>query len=80
MLIIVMPPKALAVTLLVIYGLDIFLLGANFRLIFAYCLYKRWQVITLKLTLVICCITYMGFGAYFMRGNFVDLDIDEKVY
>ena len=70
MLAILMPPFAYIVIISGIYCVDVFLLGSNFRIILAYCEYKKWQIIVCKLILGLCCLVYMGLGAYFIRNNF----------
>ena len=63
MLAILMPPFAYIVIISGIYCVDVFLLGSNFRIILAYCEYKKWQIIVCKLILGLCCLVYMGLGA-----------------
>ena len=77
MLTIVMPPHAYVVVVSTFYCIDVFLLGANFKIILAYCEYRKWQVISCKMTIGFCCIIYMSLAAYFMRNNFDNLPINK---
>ena len=70
MLVIITRTVDYVVVISVFYCLDIFLLGGNFRIMLAYCEYKKWQVIVCKLILGLCCMIYMALGAYFMGNTF----------
>ena len=78
MLSILMPPDVHIIMLSALHGINIFLLGGNFRIILAYCEYKRWQVLICKLSIGLCCIIYMSIGAYFMRNSFHFLPVKGK--
>ena len=78
MLSIVMTPQAHILIVAGLYCFDVFLLGSNFRIILAYCKYRKWEVIICKLIIGICCIIYMSIGAYFMRNNFDHIPLTNK--
>ena len=61
-IIIIITPSGAAQSLYILVGfmsLNLFVYAGTMRVLLAYCLWKKWQVIVKKFTIISCCFAYL---------------------